>query len=661
MQLNLLGIPQNKIKQLENVDILCVQDILTTFPRKYYDFRNPITNFKEIDFEKNEPIAIIGTVINVVKKEKVIYAKVIDEHNNFLTVYWFNQAYVGNMIQTGTKYIFCGKAKENIDFNQKQFFPTDFSPNINSLKRIIPVYKKIKGMSDSYFKKLIEQSLIIAPTGDFLDDNVINQFNLLDEYSAFKKIHTPTTPEDIESAKYRFLFDDLFVFNFKLKNEERLQPKTSEYVVNSCKSWTPLLKKIPFELTVDQKDVLKKMFIGMKNGMRLNALVQGDVGSGKTIVAVFLAFLAEENNFQTAVIAPTEVLAKQHYAEFLKYTPEEDHKKIVFLAGSLKAKEKKEALERIKSGTAQIVIGTHAIIQPSVEYKDLGLVIVDEQHRFGVAQREYLLKREKVPHLVNMSATPIPRTMAMASYGNNIQVFTIFSKPNGRKPVITEHIRTDRECNEAILREVRAGRQVYIICPLIEDSESEKMADIDSVESTEVKLKNAFKNYPEVKIDSINGDMKQAMIDKKIEAFFNKESNVLISTTIVEVGVNVPNATLIVIKNSERFGLAQLHQLRGRVGRSSIQSYCLLQTSKDDIKANIMCATTDGFKIAKEDLKLRGTGDFIGTKQSGVNKYVLLMLSNEELYQKINKLNEYIYNTPSEYEKYSFLNDFDAR
>lgn len=661
MDLDLLAIPKAKITQLENSDIYCVEDILKYMPKKYYDFRKPITDFRNLNqyLENNDIVAIVGKIQTVTKRDKFVSARIVDNNNKAITAYWFNQAFVSNQLFQNQEYIFCGKLKENIDFKQIQIYPIMFSKDISSLKKLVPVYKKIKGMSDDYLKQLISKSLMIVPTGDFLDTDIIKKFNLKSEFDAFRFIHEPQTEFDIDSAKKRFLFDDLFVFNFKLKNEERLQPKTTNFTVSSCKSWTPLLEKLPFELTEDQKNVLKQMYSGIKRGKRLNALVQGDVGSGKTIVAVFLAFLGVENGFQTAIIAPTEVLAKQHYEEFLKYIPEEEKNTVVFLSGSTKAKEKREVNASISNGTAKIVIGTHAIIQPTVKYSNLGLVVVDEQHRFGVEQREYLLKQEKVPHLVNMSATPIPRTMAMAAYGNNIQIFNILTKPVGRKPIITKHIDNDRDCNEAIVREVLKGHQVYIICPLIEDSESERMSDIDSTQSVYSKLTDYFKNTDEIKIDVINGDMKQTEINEKINDFLLKKSNVLISTTIVEVGVNIPNATLIVIKNSERFGLAQLHQLRGRVGRSSIQSYCLLQTIKQDIKADIMCSTTDGFEIAREDLKLRGTGDFVGVRQSGTNKYVMLMLSNPELYKQINELNEYIYNTPSQYEKYSFLNDFE--
>lgn len=309
-----------------------------------------------------------------------------------------------------------------------------------------------------------------------------------------------------------------------------------------------------------------------------------------------------------------------------------------------------------------MVVGTHAVIQDSVEFQKLGLMIVDEQHRFGVVQREALLEKYQNPHSIVMSATPIPRTLSMALYVDSIQVLTIKTKPKGRKPVETRQMEKDEEVNEFMWQEIQKGRQCYVICPLIEDSESERMAEVESVNTVHKNLVSYFKKYPEVKISLISGKMKQKEIDEEIKKFSNNETHILVSTTIVEVGVNIPNATVMVIKNAERFGLAQLHQLRGRVGRSSHQSYCILQSpKKDDIKIEIMCSTADGFEIAKRDLELRGPGDFIGIKQSGQNKYVMLMLAYPTLYEKISKLNDQIYADPLWYARYSFINEFELR
>lgn len=659
MELELLGIPKQKINQLVNADIYCIEDLVKYLPRKYYDFRNPVP-IKDI--KDGDVCAVIGKVDEVKESKNLVYAKITDKNGHYMYAYWFNQKYIMKILQPGTEYIFCGRTKIDTDFyNMKKIFPIMFDKNIHKLKKIIPVYRKVKGMSDEYLEKLIADALKLVNPEDFLEDKIVQQFNLVSEYDAFKNIHRPQSQEDIEKAKERFVFDDLFLFNFQLKNLHKTKDTSTHYPVSSCKSWTPLYKSLTFDLTDDQKKCLKFMYYMMKQGKRINALIQGDVGSGKTIVAVFMMILAAENGFQSCMMAPTEVLARQHYEELterLKNFPI----KIGYLSGHITAKQKKQTLEKIKSGEIQLVVGTHAVIQNSVEFKKLGLMIVDEQHRFGVVQREALLEKYQNPHSIVMSATPIPRTLSMALYGDSIQVLTIKTKPKGRKPVKTLQMDKDEAINEFMYKEIRKGRQCYVICPLIEDSDSERMADVESVNAVYNQLISYFKKYPEVKISLISGKMKQKEIDEEIRKFANNEAQILVSTTIVEVGVNIPNATAMVIKNAERFGLAQLHQLRGRVGRSSHQSYCLLQSPKeDDVKIEIMCSTTDGFEIAKRDLELRGHGDFIGIKQSGQNKYVMLMLAYPQLYEEISKLNDQIYADPVWYARYSFINEFKLR
>lgn len=659
MDLELLGIPKQKINQLMSADIYCIEDLIKYLPRKYYDFRNPvpIKNVKDGDI-----CAIVGTVGEIKESNNLIYTKVTDSNGHYAYAYWFNQKYVAKILKEGEEYIFCGRIKIDKDFyNMKKIFPIMFDKDIRKLQRVIPVYRKIKGMSDEYLEKLIDDALKLVNTEDYLEYKIVKQFNLIGEYEAFKLIHKPRNPEDIEKAKERFVFDDLFLFNFQLKNLNRTKDQSTLYPISSCATWKQLYHNLPFDLTEDQKNCLKTMYYMAKQGKRINALIQGDVGSGKTIVAIFMMLLATENGYQSCMMAPTEVLARQHYKELtqqLKGFPF----KIGYLSGNLTAKQKKETQEAIKSGEIQLIIGTHAVIQDGVEFKKLGLMIIDEQHRFGVVQREALLEKYQYPHSIVMSATPIPRTLSMALYGDSIQVLTIKTKPVGRKPVETCQMEKDEEVDEFMWREIQKGRQCYVVCPLIEDSESERMTDVESVNAVYKKLVSYFKKYPKVKISLISGKMKQKDIDEEIRKFANNETHILVSTTIVEVGVNIPNATVMVVKNAERFGLAQLHQLRGRVGRSNHQSYCILQSpKKDDIKVQIMCSTTDGFEIAKKDLELRGPGDFIGIRQSGQNKYVMLMLAYPKLYEEISKLNDQIYADPDWYERYSFINEFELR
>ncbi len=420
-----------------------------------------------------------------------------------------------------------------------------------------------------------------------------------------------------------------------------------------------LYNKLPFDLTKDQKECLKNMFSVIKQKKQLNTLIQGDVGSGKTIVAIFMMLLMAENNYQSCMMVPTEVLGQQHYSELKKILKDTPFK-VGYLSGKLKTKEKKEILKSIELGEIQIVVGTHAIIQKDVLFKRLGLMIVDEQHRFGVVQREKLIEKHNRPHFITMSATPIPRTLSMILYGESTQVLTIKTRPQGRKVVKTYKVEKCEKIYEFLLKEIQKNRQCYIVCPIIEDSSSERMAEVKSANATYKEVKNYFEKFPEIKISFISGKMKKEEVEKEIKDFANNKTQILVSTTIIEVGVNIPNATVMVIKNAERFGLAQLHQLRGRVGRSNWQSYCILQSlKKDDKKIEIMCQTSDGFEIAKRDLEIRGPGDFIGTRQSGQNKYVMLMLAYPKLYAAINKLNDEIYKNSTWYSKYKFINELE--
>lgn len=787
MDLSLLNIPNSKIKQLEKKGIFSLPDLLKFIPSRYYDFRQT-TYIKDINDYTNM-CAIVGKVI----KKSIFQGKVlsikVNDGTGIITLSWFhNIQYINNFIIVGNEYIFCGKPYKDEKYkNQLKMSPILFNKNIKKYKKIIPVYKKIEGMSSDYLKDLINQALILLENSeDFLLNFIKKDFNLIDEYAAFKKIHQPKTLEDIEKAKERFIFDDLFIWNFILKSKQK-KDINSNYNVKSCKSWHTLTPLLPFELTEDQKKSLKNIYALMKNKKIVNALVQGDVGSGKTIVAEFLLALSAEHKFQSCLIAPTEVLAKQHFKEISERFKILNYN-VSYLVGNLSSKERKNVLEGLKTGEIDIVIGTHAIMGKDVVFKNLGMVICDEEHRFGVLQREFYkkddnfyienlpyvaalnkklqklkfekaniffrnisldnydldkeikifninienvkieiikkqvenklnellkkqnniksiatnlkylelkkqlldllennkkttkffkdlneedlyalyylynieikleLKKERpIPHQITMSATPIPRTLAMSIYGDDIKVFTIKSKPNGRKPIITKQINDFKIINDLMISELNKGFQSYIVCPLIEDSESEKMSNIESVNSIYNSYVSFFKgtNY---KVGMINGDMKQEDINNIIQKYINKEIHVLVSTTIIEVGVNNPNSTFMLICSSDRFGLSSLHQIRGRVGRSNIQSYCILKPNNiEDKKAKIMCSTTDGFKIAKYDLEMRGTGNFIGTKQSGSDKYVVLMLSYSEIYQKISKLNDIIYNTPKLFDKYSFL------
>lgn len=648
--LDVLGINPRKMKQFHNAGIYTIKQLANYLPKRYHDFRKPV--FVR-DLQPKEMGCVEAKIIKIKTSQKGVFATCVDDAGTVFMVSWFNQPYIAKNLRAHTRYIFCGTVNFSDD-GFPMFSAKYYSEDIERLKILKPEYKKIAGMSDDYLTDCIKKALGMIPNVDYLDYDTVKQFGLMSEYDSTTKLHSPANDMDIRDAQRRKVFDDLFRFNFILKNKFSNMQHGSVPSVTGNGIWADLKKSLPYTLTSDQGRTLTEMLEYVKSGKRLNSLVQGDVGAGKTIVAFFMMALMMENGYQSCVIAPTEVLAKQHYDGLVDLMAPFGVK-VGYLVGKMKAKEKRETLAGIKNGTVQMVVGTHAVIQDSVEFHNLGLAVIDEQHRFGVTQRDRLNNIKDNPHMITMSATPIPRTLSMALFGDNIQVFNIKTKPAGRLDVITIKAGSDSETNELMLREIRSGRQCYVVCPLIDESESEKMANVKSVAVEVESIMKYFENYPEVKVSNITGRMKQSDINEEIKKFADNETNILISTTIIEVGVNIPNATVMVIKSSERFGLAQAHQLRGRVGRGSHQSYCVLQPNGDDIKAEILCSTSDGFEIARQDLMLRGAGDYIGTQQTGSNRDVMLMMAEPELYNQISILNDEIYKDPARFAKYRYI------
>lgn len=655
MKLDALGVPTKKLNQFEAKEILTVEDLARYFPRKYYDFRNPTPVTKAND---GDVVAVVGTLQEVKSHKNFVSAKVADGSGRFLFIKWFHMPFVSKMLHQGSRYIFCGKIQFDPIYQSKNMTnPLYFGQEIDKYQRLIPVYTKIKGMADDYLLNCIKSALMMLSHHESVEPAILNKFGLMKTTRALKAIHQPENEKELMEAKERFVFDDLFQYAMQLQEFEGSSIHSSPFVMSKFKDVREFLKTLPFELTDGQRDALRGISEKMKSGQRVNAMVQGDVGCGKTIVAILLMLVAAENGYQSALMAPTNVLAKQHYEDLvgkMKGTPY----KVAYISGEMKAKEKKEVLKGLKNGEIHMVVGTHAIIGRDVVIPNLALTIVDEEHRFGVAQRNQLKEKARSGvHSVNMSATPIPRSLALAMWGDQLDVYTIKTLPKGRKPVRTVLLTEELRCFNGIYQQVQKGHQAYVVCPLIEESDSEMLADVDSVEKTYEKMKKHFASNPEVKIAMISGKMKPDEITSEIERFSRNETNVLISTTIIEVGVNVPNSTMIVIKNAERFGLAQLHQLRGRVGRGNFESFCvLLSVREDNAKLQAMCSSTDGFKIAERDLELRGTGDFIGTKQSGQNKYVMLMMANLDLYLRIKEEVRAIHKDPRRLSFYEYLN-----
>lgn len=657
MELSVIGVNTQKQKQFNKKGIYTVEDLLKYTPKKYFDYRNPKTISELI---VGENTAVIGKVLNVKenKEKKYVSINIQDKNSDTLEIIWFHEMYVSRMLVVGEEYIFCGKVNEN-KFNHKlQMSNPIFSYDIPKLARIFPVYKKIQGMSDDYLKSKIKEGLDAVYNQEYLPFDILQKYNLVRTFEMARSIHQPRDEADIGQAERRMIFDALFKMAFNICYQSNGSSKETEINVPNANSIKEFMNTLPFSLTDGQGGqlyVTREIYKKMRAHKKTTSLVQGDVGCGKTMVAMLLMLIMAENGYQSVLMAPTNVLAKQHFEEFTKRLEIFPFVKTAFVNGSMTKREKTKTLEAIKNGDVNIIIGTHAVISKDVEFKNLALSIVDEEHRFGVAQRQLLKEKTSDIHQVTMSATPIPRSLGLAIYGEDTDIYSITQMPAGRKKIITKVESDIDKCYSFIEREVKNGRQAYIICPLIEESDSERLEGVDSVAET---FKEATKYFAPkgIKIGVINGKMKSSEVNSEIEKFSKKEYDIIISTTIVEVGVNVPNSTVILIKNAERFGLAQLHQLRGRVGRGSYQSYCLLCTPKEDVeRLDIMEETNDGFVIAEKDLELRGMGDFIGTSQTGSFKDVMLMLANKSLYQEIRYTVFQILKDPTKTKKYEFL------
>lgn len=656
MDITALNLPSAKINQFRKKGINTIEQLIDFIPRKYLDYRNP--KLRQ-DFVDGDNISTVVTVVscdfNPIKK----YWKAIVEDDAYdrFDIYWFGNVYGVSEIKRGDRYIFCGKVSYTWYNKKWQMCNPIFSKDIKSLQVMLPVYSKVSGMSDAYLKKCIEQVLNSYIPNEVLEYEFIDKYKLCFTPEKLRYLHQPQSPEDVEIAKKRMVFDELFHLAIEMERTYRETRHKTEIVLNTCNWIKPFLNTLPFQLTdgeESQLETVRNIIRKVNKGYLTTSLVQGDVGVGKTFVAVLTMLAFAENGYQTVLMAPTTVLATQHYNEICSFVDKNPGIHPVLLTGNLKAKEKRLALEKIKNGEANFIVGTHSLISDGVEFSNLGLCIVDEEHRFGVAQRDRI--RSKITngvHTISMSATPIPRTLGVSLYGEGTDIYTITKKPAGRKPVETSICTDINDAYDFVHKELEAGRQAYVICPLIEESDSEKMADVESVEQTYKSMCSKYQNDPLVKIAMVNGKMKQSEVTDIIKRFKDKEFNVVIATTIIEVGVNVPNSTVILIKNAERFGLAQLHQLRGRVGRGSHQSYCLLSSTKEDVeRLEVMTQTTNGFKIAEEDLRLRGMGDFLGTKQSGDVKNVMLMLMNRELYNDIKVDVKQIFEDPMRYNYY---------
>lgn len=654
MNLERLNIVPSKKAQFNKKGIYTAEDLVQYLPVRYKDFTVETGILPDTEVS-TVSVKLIAVDVNRQARTPYVRAKCVTlDTNQFIFVTWFRQHWMYNRLLPFVQRAFylAGKISYSPvyrNFNCLQ--PDLFEPNIAEARRVYPVYPKITGMADAYLSDKIRQACgIAALTSETLPYDIVDEYHLLSRKEALYRLHFPASMDQVDSARRRVLFDDLLYFAAHNEWAKRAATPGSPYGIITLEKYNKVRAALPFHLTNDQASTVEGMIAEVKEGRRINALVQGDVGCGKTIVAILMMVVMADNGYQSVLMAPTQVLARQHYEDITSML-EPFGLKAVYLGSELKSREKKAALRQIADGEADIVVGTNAVIGDAVEYRKLALAIVDEEHRFGVEQRAAIVKKAaEGVHNIKMSATPIPRSLAQVMYGAATQLYTIRSMPAGRKPVNTGLINTREKLFRFIVREARAGHQTYVVCPLIEQSDSEHMDGVRSVEEVEAEYRQVLGPYG-VRIATLTGRNSKDETKETIEQFKNGGLDVLISTTVIEVGVNVPTATVMVISNAERFGLATMHQLRGRVGRSSLQAYCVLDSSDRSEKAmyrfKAMCNTTDGFKIAEEDLKIRGAGDFLGTRQSGDNKYMALMMAYPDEYAMAQKVAERLFDSGS--------------
>ena len=624
------GVGPRKAAALERLNIFTKYDLLTHYPRTY---ENHSSLTRICDIFEGETVLIVGRISDITAREvrgMTIINAIIADDTDYIRLTWFNQKYLLTKLYSGMRLLVIGKAKFDrwaggLAMNQIQSF-TILEPDEEPELGITPIYPSTAAISQNVLRKAIKNLLeSMPPLTEILPQEILESQKLAPLDWAMRTIHFPKDFLELDIARRRLSFDELFLIQCGLMLIKRQTQDERLGIIHkkNGKLIKAALAKLPFELTGDQKKVFRAVAKDMESKLPMRRLVQGDVGSGKTVVALLALLKTVENGYQGAFMAPTEILAVQHYEKFSALLTDLGIR-VGLLSRKITAskKLKEETYEKIAAHEFDIIIGTHALIQEDVNFAKLGLVVTDEQHRFGVSQRATLEKKsDVVPDMLVMTATPIPRTMTLTVYGD-LDVSLIKELPPGRKPIKTEakSIRSRQKVYEFVRAEILAGRQAYVVCPLIERSESERLADIEPAEEIfDMLSKGIFNDIP---CALLHGKMRPRDKDEIMEKFRDGETKLLVSTTVIEVGVDVPNASVMVVEHAERFGLAQLHQLRGRVGRGAAKSYCILiSDSKANIakaRLNILEKTNDGFKLAEEDLKLRGPGQFFGEAQHGL-------------------------------------------
>ncbi len=647
------------VKKLEKLNIKTVKDLLYHFPNRYEDFREltPISLVKP-----NTRITIQGTIlsvknINIFRKRMVLTEAIVGNDKEAIKAIWFNQPYLANQIKAGKLINLSGKvvsSKNRFYISNPMYEIINYGENKKNKDellhtgRIIPIYPETLGFTSRWFRLGIKPILKLANlVPDILPAEIKKKYNLFDTSYAMRQIHFPENLEKANLSRRRFAFEELFILQLFMGTERSKLAKKNAYPIIFNEELTrKFISGLPFKLTDDQRKATWQIIQDIQKNTPMNRLLEGDVGSGKTIVAVIAAYLAVLNGYQVAFMAPTEILSRQHFEKISPIFKNFSEFREKVNMGILTSKEsrttsgvikKSEFLKKVATGEIRVVIGTHSLIQKNVTFKNLALVIIDEQHRFGVNQRASLLEYKKgalMPHLLSMSATPIPRTLGLTVWGD-LDLSLIKEMPRGRKSIITNIVLPPKRAAsyEFIKAEIKKGRQAFVICPLIEESEK---IDVKAAIKEYERLKTEV--FPELKIGLLHGRLSSQEKEKIMADFLNNNVDILVATSVIEVGIDVPNATVMMIEGAERFGLASLYQFRGRVGRSEHQSYCFLLTSSSSAKINerlkAIESAKNGFELAEKDLEMRGPGDFIGSRQSGLPDLVVASLTDVKLIEE---------------------------